>query len=136
MRDSEWGIPHSKGWYVLAKSKTLFSCSSCGASSPKWLGRCPTCGEFNTFIEETVVERKKGAAEYRGFNETKMAVLADIDVKNEERIKTGMEEIDRVFGGGIVKGSLVLMGGEPGVGKSTLALAIADKIAALDKKVL
>ncbi len=120
----------------MAKSKTLFSCAECGASSPKWLGKCPTCGAFNTYIEETIIERKKGAAEYRGFNETKMAVLADINVKNEERIKTGMEEIDRVFGGGIVKGSLVLMGGEPGVGKSTLALAIADKIADTGKRVL
>jgi len=119
----------------VAKNKTFFSCSSCGASSPKWLGKCPVCNEFNTYIEETVIERKK-SAEYRGFDETKMSALADINVKNEQRIKTGMEEIDRVFGGGIVKGSLVLMGGEPGVGKSTLALSIADKVAGLGNKVL
>ena len=119
----------------MAKSKTLFSCSSCGASSPKWLGRCPVCNEFNTYIEETVIDKKK-AGEYRGFDETKMSSLADINVKNEQRIKTGMEEIDRVFGGGIVKGSLVLMGGEPGVGKSTLALSIADKVALTGSKVM
>jgi DNA repair protein RadA/Sms len=119
----------------LAKTKTLFSCSNCGASSPKWLGRCPVCSEFNTYIEETVIERKK-SGEYRGFDETRMSALADINVKNEQRIKTGMEEIDRVFGGGIVKGSLVLMGGEPGVGKSTLALSIADKVALAGNKVM
>jgi DNA repair protein RadA/Sms len=112
----------------LAKSKTLYSCSSCGASTPRWIGKCPVCGEFNTYIEETVIESKKGS-EYRGFNETKVSSLADIDIRDEERLKTGMEEIDRVFGGGIVKGSLVLLGGEPGVGKSTLALDIADKVA-------
>jgi DNA repair protein RadA/Sms len=119
----------------MAKNKTVFSCSGCGASSPKWLGKCPVCGEFNTYVEELLIEKKK-AGEYRGFEGTKISPLADIDIRNEERLKTGMEEIDRVFGGGIVKGSLVLMGGEPGVGKSTLALIVADKIAAAGNRVL
>ncbi|MCE5299708.1 MAG: DNA repair protein RadA [Spirochaetia bacterium] len=112
----------------MAKTKTIFYCGSCGASSPKWLGKCPTCGEFNTYAEEALCGPSKGP-DYRGFAGTKISSLEDIDIKNEERLKTGLDEIDRVFGGGIVKGSLALLGGEPGVGKSTLALDIADRVA-------
>lgn len=93
----------------MAKNKTLFSCSSCGASSPKWLGKCPVCGEFNTYSEETLIEKKK-SAEYRGFDSGKLTSLEDINITDSERLKTGMEELDRVFGGGIVRGSMVLLG--------------------------
>ncbi|MGD0566318.1 MAG: DNA repair protein RadA, partial [Candidatus Goldiibacteriota bacterium] len=116
----------------MAKSKTLFSCNSCGASSPKWLGKCPACGEFNTYIEETLIEKKK-SAEYRGFDSGSLTKLEDISTLDSARLKTGMEELDRVFGGGIVKGSLILLGGEPGAGKSTLALKIADAVSASGK---
>jgi DNA repair protein RadA/Sms len=116
----------------MAKNKTLFSCSSCGASSPKWLGKCPVCGEFNTYSEETLIEKKK-SAEYRGFDNGKLTSLEDINITDSERLKTGMEELDRVFGGGIVRGSMVLLGGEPGAGKSTLALKMADMVSAAGK---
>ncbi|HPI02209.1 MAG TPA: DNA repair protein RadA [Candidatus Goldiibacteriota bacterium] len=114
----------------MLKKKTVFSCVSCGYQSAKWLGKCPSCNEFNTFQEETEFKGKAGT-DYRKFESAPAASpLKDIKAGEEERIQTGIEEADRVFGGGIVKGSLVLMGGEPGVGKSTIALDIADRIAA------
>src|SRR5208283_3519724 len=117
------------------KKKTVFFCSNCGYSSSKWLGQCPSCNQWNTFVEEEQVERKKDDS-YRKFDDTKMSSLADIETGKDERLKTGIEEIDRVFGGGIVQGSVTLIGGEPGIGKSTLALIIAQKIAEQGKKVI
>ncbi|HRU39041.1 MAG TPA: DNA repair protein RadA, partial [Candidatus Goldiibacteriota bacterium] len=122
----------------MAKKKTVFMCKSCGYDTAKWMGKCPSCGEFNTFTEETApsANDKKGS-EYRNFGEGSSASpLADIELKAEERLFTGISEADRVFGGGIVKGSLVLLGGEPGAGKSTLALMIADRIAGTGLKTL
>lgn len=121
----------------MAKTKTLYSCGKCGHTSAKWLGKCPACNEFNTYTEETIEpERSKKGAEYRRFEEAKLSPLADVKITAEERLVTGISEADRVFGGGIVKGSLALLGGEPGAGKSTLALMIADKIASQGKKAL
>jgi DNA repair protein RadA/Sms len=117
------------------KKKTTFACTSCGYNSPKWLGRCPNCGEYNTLVEETSVQRKTDVS-YRKFQESKIGPITDIEVKAESRLTTGISEADRVLGGGIVKGSLVLLGGEPGAGKSTLALAIAGNIAENGKKVI
>jgi DNA repair protein RadA/Sms len=117
------------------KKKTVFFCGNCGYSSSKWLGQCPSCSQWNTFVEEEQVERKKDDS-YRKFDDTKMSSLADIEMGKNERLKTGLEEIDRVFGGGIVQGSVTLIGGEPGIGKSTLALIIAQKIAEQGKKVI
>ncbi len=113
----------------MAKIKTAFFCSSCGYESAKWLGKCPSCNSWNTFVEE-VIERndKSSAAEWKNYKEGdekksfKAVALSDVVFKEEERIKTKDEELNRVLGGGIVRGSIVLVGGEPGIGKSTLFL--------------
>lgn len=119
----------------MIKKKIVFTCLNCGYNSAKWLGKCPTCGEYNSFVESELYD-KKDRDSYRHFDNTFLCSLPDIKKDEEERIKTGMSEVDRVFGGGIVKGSLCLIGGEPGAGKSTLALTIADRIAGAGIKVL
>lgn len=117
----------------MAKSKTVFVCSECGNESSKWLGKCPACNSWNTFYEQKIVESKnKSKAE----KETSTPQRLNSYVAKENfRIHTGFNELDRVLGGGFVKGSLVLLGGEPGIGKSTLILQICDKIKG-DGKVL
>ncbi len=119
----------------MIKRKIIFTCLNCGYNSSKWLGKCPSCGEYNTFAEEELFDKKNNDT-YRHFESSFLSPLIDIKKNEEERIKTGIDEVDRVFGGGIVKGSLCLIGGEPGAGKSTLALTIADRIAGLGIKVL
>lgn len=122
----------------MAKPRTIFFCSNCGASAPKWLGKCPQCGEWNTFQEEliqkeTVAEekRKSWAPTVGGRAESPKAVLlAQVETGKTLRLKTPDQELNRVLGGGIVPGSLVLIGGQPGIGKSTLLLQIAMKIPA------
>lgn len=113
----------------MNKAKTVFVCSECGYESPKWLGKCPGCNSWNSFYEEKVVESKNGI---KGSKETKVKsspqVLNDVIGKNESRVNTGIAELNRVLGGGLVNGSLVLLGGEPGIGKSTLILELCDKI--------
>lgn len=105
------------------KTKTVFFCNNCGHESPKWLGKCPGCGEWNTFVEETVVTGKGGKNKSRGNEEAaKPLKLASIEQGEETRIKMPSSEFNRVLGGGLVTGSLTLLGGEPGVGKSTLLL--------------
>ncbi|MFC1733207.1 DNA repair protein RadA [candidate division KSB1 bacterium] len=121
----------------MAKSKTVFFCRSCGAQSAKWIGRCPSCGEWNTYIEEVIQrdEKKHGWDQYESIKkQVKPEVISEIKVDNELRIDTLNEEFNRVLGGGLVPGSLVLIGGEPGIGKSTLMLQIA--IYLKNKKVL
>jgi DNA repair protein RadA/Sms len=117
------------------KTKVVYSCSNCGYNSAKWMGKCPSCNEFNTFVEEQEL-KVKNEASYRNFDHARASSINDIESGDEDRITTGIEEVDRVFGGGIVKGSIVLIGGEPGAGKSTLVLDIADRIAAKGNKVL
>lgn len=111
----------------MAKTKKIYVCRNCGADSPKWIGRCPSCGEWNTYIEE--LEVKKGAVQ-TNFKETpsKPEAIDDITSSKKKRISTGHKEVDRILGGGMVPGSLLLFGGEPGIGKSTLALQLAMKM--------
>ena len=108
-----------------SKNKTVWFCSSCGNESSKWLGRCPACGEWNTMVESTVVtgKQKKNALNVPGEGRAPMQ-LKEIDITQDARISLNNEEVDRILGGGLVEGSLVLIGGEPGIGKSTLSLQI------------
>ena len=109
-----------------SKEKTVWFCTSCGNESPKWLGRCPACGEWNTMVEKTVATRKpkKNAAAASRAGGHKPQSLSEIGSARESRISLGDQEIDRLLGGGLVEGSLVLIGGEPGIGKSTLSLQL------------
>ncbi len=110
----------------MAKSKTLYFCTNCGYESPKWVGRCPSCGEWNSFTEEVVTATKRGGTGRRSAERATPVALSDVTPGGGARIATGIGEVDRLLGGGgVVKGSLLLMGGEPGIGKSTLALQIA-----------
>ncbi|MBC5660297.1 DNA repair protein RadA [Anaerosacchariphilus sp. NSJ-68] len=123
----------------MAKGKsTVFFCQSCGYESPKWMGQCPGCREWNTFVEETVVKSEKKST--GRVSERRAAggpvCLSSIETKDEERLDTRMEELNRVLGGGIVPGSLVLVGGDPGIGKSTLLLQVCQKLAADGRSVL
>lgn len=115
----------------MTKTKTTFYCQSCGANSPKWLGKCPSCGEWNTYVEEVVVKngpREKEAWEGDVKRGNKPRLIQEIEYDDQRRIKTGSVELDRTLGGGIVPGSLVLIGGEPGIGKSTLLLQMAIRL--------
>ncbi|OOB77857.1 MAG: DNA repair protein RadA [Epulopiscium sp. Nele67-Bin002] len=115
----------------MAKVKQIFVCQNCGYESAKWLGKCNSCNEWNSFVEESVGTKTKSCASLKA-----PIKLNDIHVVDESRTTTGMKELDRVLGGGIVKGSLVLVGGDPGIGKSTLLLQICESIGRQDKKVL
>lgn len=110
----------------MAKTKTVWYCTNCGNEYPQFLGRCPACGEWNTMKEMTVAPKKSSArgAAQSVEKDRKPLNLKEIDFSKENRVSLGMEEVDRLLGGGIVRGSLVLIGGEPGVGKSTLSLQI------------
>lgn len=112
----------------MAKITSEYVCSECGASSPRWLGRCPACGKFNTMVEEIVksAEPQKNAKKPAGGGRAKR--LDEITYERHDRISSGISEFDNVLGGGIVKGSLVLLGGDPGIGKSTLLTQIAANL--------
>jgi DNA repair protein RadA/Sms len=106
----------------MAKSKTVYFCRQCGFESAKWLGRCPSCGEWNSFTEEVIRGNDKRSVQERNSENPRAILLSEIESGEEERIDTQIGEFNRVLGGGLVKGSLVLIGGEPGIGKSTLVL--------------
>ena len=110
----------------MAKVKRAFFCRSCGNESPKWLGKCPACGEWNTYVEE-IVQKESGAASSQLVRPPRAVPqkVSEIVQSNDKRIDLGNSEVNRVLGGGMVKGSLILLGGEPGIGKSTLSLQIA-----------
>ncbi|MCD8105044.1 MAG: DNA repair protein RadA [Lachnospiraceae bacterium] len=122
----------------MAKTKTVFFCQSCGYESSKWMGQCPACREWNTFAEEPKTVSKKAASgtAIRRENAAKPQTLSEIEFSEESRITTGMGEFDRVLGGGIVQGSLVLLGGDPGIGKSTLLLQMCRNLASDGRRVL
>ncbi len=112
----------------MAKEKTIYFCQSCGAESGKWMGQCPVCKEWNTMVEE-VVSTKKTVRAKPGETKAKVTKLKDIKTEKEERISTEIRELDRVLGGGMVTGSMVLVGGDPGIGKSTLLLQVCRNLA-------
>jgi DNA repair protein RadA/Sms len=119
----------------MAKTKTVFICQNCGAESPKWIGRCPSCKEWNTYHEEIIAPASpRESAFVLNQERRKPELLNNISSDEHNRLKTGITELDRILGGGMVAGSLILLGGEPGVGKSTLALQLA--LALKEKSIL
>jgi DNA repair protein RadA/Sms len=119
----------------MSKPKTVFVCQNCGVESPKWIGRCPSCKEWNTYHEEIVAPVSRHDSSFLAQQEKRKPELLDsISADEKNRRKTGISELDRILGGGMVSGSLILLGGEPGVGKSTLALQLA--LALKDTKIL
>ncbi|HEY2162387.1 MAG TPA: ATPase domain-containing protein, partial [Gemmatimonadaceae bacterium] len=131
----------------MAKTKTAYRCTDCGADHPKWQGRCEACGEWNTLVEEIVVPRvatgglsARRAAGARGFAEGGNVAVAprlrDVVGSHADRWRTSLDEFDFVLGGGIVPGSMILVGGEPGIGKSTLLLQVAARLEQSGRPVL
>ena len=121
----------------MAKAKTtVFFCQNCGYESAKWQGQCPACHEWNTFTEEPVVKAAGSAAVKKAAAEIKPVRLSEVHTDEKQRISSGMEELDRVLGGGIVAGSLMLVGGDPGIGKSTLLLQVCHNLTRDGHKVL
>jgi len=117
-------------------SKTVFSCQTCGYQTPKWMGKCPDCGEWQSFVEEIKTAPTQGSRRMLASSQTKPVPMDAIALDPEERLLTGIREFDRVLGGGLVSGSLVLIGGDPGIGKSTLMLQVLYGIAEKGSKVL
>lgn len=109
----------------MAKTHSMYVCQNCGAESVKWIGRCPSCGEWNTYVEERISKDKSRPGLVDVSRNATPKAIKDIESNNERRLDTGIGEVNRILGGGIVTGSLILLGGEPGIGKSTLALQLA-----------
>lgn len=120
----------------MAKTKSVYVCQNCGNDSPKWIGKCPSCGEWNTYVEEIISKETKQNIQLAGIQITKEkpVLISKVETTEESRIDTHSAELNRVLGGGLVPGSLVLIGGEPGIGKSTLVLQVVLNIK--NKKVL
>ena len=118
----------------MAKLKTLFICQQCGSQSVRWAGRCPGCGMWNTLVEEIVEPSPSPVS--RLLEPATPTLLAEVSLDDTVRVRTGVGEFDRVLGGGIIPGSVILVGGEPGIGKSTLLLGVAGALAALGQTVL
>jgi DNA repair protein RadA/Sms len=120
----------------MPRSATVFACSACGHESPKWHGRCPGCGEWNTFVEETRASAPRAGGPKRSTGALRPVPLGEVEAPRVERMRTGVGELDRVLGGGLVPGSLVLIGGSPGIGKSTLTTGALGNLAAGGRKAL
>ncbi len=114
----------------MAKEKTQYTCTDCGGITAKWLGKCPSCNAWNTLIETAVDSSGPTKNRYAGMAAlapaSEVAILSDIEAQDVARTPTGQEELDRVLGGGMVEGGVVLIGGDPGIGKSTLILQAMD----------
>ena len=112
----------------MKAKQTAFFCKECGYESAKWMGQCPGCRQWNTFVEEptagSFATTKSGGAKKQGLEASKPLRLEEISTDEEDRSSTGLHELDRVLGGGLVTGSLILVGGDPGIGKSTLLLQV------------
>ena len=117
----------------MAKAKTVFFCKECGNESSKWLGQCPACKQWDTMVEQKL-EKNIYKSNRRTISDNKAVVLSQVSSKEDERMTTNIGELDRVLGSGIVKGSLVLVGGDPGIGKSTLLLQMCKELASMGKK--
>ena len=124
----------------MKAKQTAFFCKECGYESAKWMGQCPGCRQWNTFVEEptagSFATTKSGGAKKQGLEASKPLRLEEINTDEEDRSSTGLHELDRVLGGGLVTGSLILVGGDPGIGKSTLLLQVCRNLAVSGKKVL
>lgn len=118
------------------KIKTIFSCQKCGYQAPKWLGKCPDCNSWNSFAEEDFTQSSASAKERPSLYKEGPVLLRDVEIKDASRIKTGISELDRVLGGGIIPGSVVLIGGDPGIGKSTISLQVSAELTKSKIKVL
>ena len=116
------------------KKQSAFFCKSCGTQSPKWLGKCPQCNEWNSFVEEIITKTDEIKSGFKSNKINKPTLITDINYTNEDRIITNDQELNRVLGGGVVPGSLILLGGDPGIGKSTLLLQFA--LSSKKKKIL
>jgi DNA repair protein RadA/Sms len=117
----------------MAKDKTIFTCSDCGGTTPRWLGKCPACGAWNTLIESTIdssgSSKNRYTSQFQALAKTsELTKLGDIEATDIDRTATGLEELDRALGGGVVEGGVVLIGGDPGIGKSTLLLQALDAL--------
>ena len=124
----------------MAKGKmtSVFFCQSCGYESSKWMGQCPACKAWNTMVEETVDRSRLqgGGGSRRQESSSEVCILSEVTIREQDKVLTGIAELDRVLGGGIVQGSLTLVGGDPGIGKSTLLLQTCQKVAEAGHKVL
>lgn len=118
------------------KTKTVFVCQNCGSQSPRWVGKCPNCEEWNSYVEEAVVNRSEGAVNATEGQGVPPVLLKEVDVEQDKRYLTAIGEFDRVMGGGIVPGSVTLIGGDPGIGKSTIVLQAGCALARTGLKVL
>ncbi len=120
----------------MAKSKIVYYCQSCGAESAKWMGQCPSCKEWNTFVEEALPKKRAANSVPGQSHRVKVTKIKEIEAAVEERITTKIAELDRVLGGGVVPGSMILVGGDPGIGKSTLLLQVCRNLAEDNRKIL
>jgi len=118
----------------MAKQKTAYVCTECGATNPKWMGKCPECNQWDTMVEHTI--ESKSTSDKRGVSLGKVSRLKDIEKEVHIRTLTGIGELDRVLGGGVVEGAITLIGGDPGIGKSTLLLQVAGHMAGQDVEIL
>ena len=121
----------------MAKEKTVYTCTECGGTSPKWLGKCPACAAWNTLIESVADNTAPAKNRFASLAKTaEVMVLSEIDATDMARTPTGQDELDRVLGGGIIEGGVVLIGGDPGIGKSTLLLQALDSLQRAGQKTL